>query len=140
MSLHPTSHDRRVLPPSRRLLRSWQRSGSHSDRLWDFGARTFTDLDRIVLPAGQEFSLGKDIHIFRDKAAEKRALHPADRENIEALLRACGSPGGALDVMVRHAGTPLSEGGGVLEKATPAHAKARNSKPLFAAATPPEDP
>jgi hypothetical protein len=84
-------------------------------RLWEFGARTFADLDGIVLPAGQKFSLGKDIHMFRDKAAEKRALHPADRKRIEAFLRACGSPGGALDVMVRHAGTPLSEGGAVLE-------------------------
>jgi hypothetical protein len=84
-------------------------------RLWEFGVETFDDLDSVVLPAGRKFALGKDFRLFRDEATQKRSLHPADRRKIESFFADCGKPSGALDVMVRHAGTPLSEGGAVLE-------------------------
>jgi hypothetical protein len=84
-------------------------------RLWELGVRTFADIDRIVLPEGGKVSLGKDFHRFRDAATEARALHPSDRRRIEAFLTVCGKPSGALDLIVAHAGTPLSDGGAVLE-------------------------
>ncbi len=84
-------------------------------RLWELGVRTFSDIDRIVPPSGRRIPMGKEFHRFRDAATEARSLQPSDRRRIETFLAACGKPSGALDIILPHSGTPLAEGGAVLE-------------------------
>jgi hypothetical protein len=84
-------------------------------RLWELGIRTFAELDSIIPPAGEKLSLGKTFHGFCEAATMKQVLHPSDRKRIESFLAVCGKPSGALDIILPRPGTPLAEGGAVLE-------------------------
>ena len=81
------------------------------NHLHSIGVRTLEDLPRVVPPTGARVRMGH----LGFQAAPLASVHPDDARSLEALFAAYGSPSAGVDVIVRAEGTPMADGGGVLE-------------------------
>jgi hypothetical protein len=87
-------------------------------QVFPYGARSLEDIDRFVPAKGQEVRIASATGSGME-SCDHDAIHPDDRAALERLLGDYGAPSAGLDVITKHKGARLSDGGGVLEINSP---------------------
>jgi len=88
-------------------------------RLVSLGARSVRDIPRIVPPAGAPVAISPAVTVGSLTPVDRDVLHPEDRLCVERMLRALGSPGGGIDLILPEPGARLHDGGAILELNVP---------------------